>query len=125
MHQRQPESALPSFEKAVGLSGGLPFFESMRGFGLAALGRRQEAVDALEGLKTRASTEYVDPYNLFQVTAALDGLEAGLPYLEEALETRSLFLVYLGMLPPYRPFHSHPRFRAVLDRVWPGVSFEV
>ena len=121
----EPEEALPSFEKAAQLSGGLPFFESMRGLGLAVLGLREEARTVLEGLKTRSLSEYVDPYNLFQVTAALDGLEDALPYLEEALEVRSFFLPYLGVLPPYKSFHNHPRFRAVLDKIWPGVSFEV
>ena len=120
----EPEEALPSFEKAARLSGCLPFFESMRGFGLAALGLREESRDVLEGLKTRSRSEYVDPYNLFQVTAALDGLEDALPYLEEALKVRSFFLPYLGVLPPYRSFHNHPRFRAVLDKIWPGVRFE-
>jgi tetratricopeptide (TPR) repeat protein len=121
----EPELALPSFEEAAALSGNLPFFESMRGFGLAVLGRREEAREALEGLKARSRAEYVDPYNLFQVTAALEGLEDALPYLEEAVEVRSGFLPYLGVIPPYRPLHDHPRFRAVLERVWPGVRFEV
>jgi len=118
------ELALPNFEKAVRLSGALPFFESMRGFGLAVLGRRKEASEVLEDLKARAKAEYVDPYNLFQLTAALDGVETALPYLEEALEVRSFFLAYLGVLPPYRALHTHPRFRAVLNRVWPSGDFK-
>lgn len=120
----EPELALPSFEEAVQLSGNLPFFESMKGFGLAYLGRRNEARQVLESLEERSKSEYVDPYNLFQVTAALDDFDKALSYLERALEVRSFFLPFLGVLPPYRPYHSHPRFRAVLHRVWPGVRFE-
>ena len=125
LYVNEPESALPHFEIAVELSGPLPFFDSTRGIGLAAVGRVAEAREVLEDLEARSRSEYVDPFNLFNLTASLDGFDAAAPHLDEALEARSFFLPYLGVIPRYRPLHSDPRFRAVLDTVWPGVSFEV
>lgn len=124
LYVSEPESALSHFETAVELSGPLPFFESVRGVGLAAVGRVAEAREVLEDLEARSRSEYVDPYNLFNLTVSLDGFDAAAPYLDEALQARSFFLPYLGVIPRYRPLHSDPRFRAVLDTVWPGVSFE-
>ncbi|MCK5652653.1 MAG: tetratricopeptide repeat protein, partial [Gemmatimonadetes bacterium] len=125
LYVNEPESALPHFETAVELSGPLPFFDSTRGIGLAAVGRVAEAREVLEDLEARSRSEYVDPFNLFNLTASLDGFDAAAPHLDEALEARSFFLPYLGVIPRYRPLHSEPRFRAVLNTVWPGVSFEV
>ena len=124
LYVNEPEPALSHFETAVELSGPLPFFESSRGVGLAAVGLVEEAREVLEDLKARSRSEYVDPFNLFNLTLSLDGFDAAAPYLDEALEARSFFLPYLGVIPRYRPLHSDPRFRAVLDTVWPGVSFE-
>ena len=94
-----------SFEEAAALSGNLPFFESMRGFGLAVLGRREEAREALEGLKARSRAEYVDPYNLFQVTAALEGLDARL----EESEPLAVQPTVRNRAPPPRAAGPFPR----------------
>ena len=125
LYAGDPQSALPPIDAAVALSGAVPFFEAVRGIVLAAVGRVTEAREVLEDLKARSSSEYVDPYNLFNLTATLDGFDDAAPYLGEALEVRSFFLPLLGVVPRYRPLHSDPRFRAVLEKVGPGVSFEV
>jgi TolB-like protein len=113
------EGALPHLEAAVALSGPVPFFEAIRGVGFASVGRVEEAREVLEDLKARSSSEYVDPYNLFALAAPLDGFDAAAPFLDEAVEVRSFFLPFLGVVPRFRPLHPHPRFQAVVKMVRP------
>jgi adenylate cyclase len=123
LYAGDPKAALPPVQTALSLSGAIPFFEAMRGVVLAAVGRAAEAREVLEDLKARSTREYVDPYNLFALTVTLDGFDNAVPYLGEALEVRSFFLPYLGVVPRFRPLHGDPRFRAVLEKVRPGESF--
>ena len=115
-------AALPHYDRAVQLSGGLPHFEALRATALASLGRGEEARTVLETLRERSSREYVDPYSFFSVTLVLDGFEAAAPHLEEMLEERSLFLPYLRGIPRFAALRAHPRFSAVMDRVWPTAT---
>jgi len=124
LYAGDPEAGLQPAEVGLGLSGAIPFFESMRGVLLATVGRVAEAREVLEDLKVRSSREYVDPCNLFYLTRALDGFDAAAPYLKEALEVRSFFLQHFCGDPFWQPFHGDPRFRAVLEKVCPEVSFE-
>jgi TolB-like protein/Flp pilus assembly protein TadD len=124
LYAGDPEAALPSLETSVALSGAAPFIQSIRGVGLKAVGRVVEAREVLDHLKARSSSDYVDPYNLFLLAEVLDGFEAAVPYLYEALEVRSFFLPFLGVVPRYRSLHSDPRFWAVLEKVWPGANSE-
>ena len=120
----EPEAGLRHAETAHALASDIPFIDAIRGMILVRADRAAEARDVLEDLKASARNKYVDPYNLFSLTVSLDGFDAAAPYLDEAVEVRSLFVPYLGVTPRWRPLHSVPRFRAVLDKVHPGVVFE-
>ena len=86
--------------------------------------RVDEAREVLEDLKVRSGSEYVDPFNLFVLTTSLEGFDAGVPYLEKALEVRSFFLPFVGVVPRFRPLYPDPRFRSVVERFGTGVSLE-
>jgi serine/threonine-protein kinase len=124
MYAGEPEAGLRHAEAAHALSSDIPFIEAIRGILLVGTDRMAEAREVLEDLKASARNKYVDPYNLFTLTVALDGFDAAVPYLDEAVEVRSFFVPYLGVTRRFRPFHSVPRFRGILDRVHPGVVFE-
>lgn len=73
----------------------------------------------MEELRSRAREEYVDPYCLFTLCFAIDGLDAAVPYLERTLDTRSVFVTFLRVVPRYREIRSDPRFLNALRTVWP------
>jgi TolB-like protein/Tfp pilus assembly protein PilF len=118
----QPGRALPHYERAEELTGGLPHFAALRATALVALGREDEARATRWELVARSRAEYVDPYSTFVITLVLDGFEAAVPYLEQMIEARSIFLPYLRAIPRFRALQADPRFRRVMDRVWPGVA---
>ena len=123
-YAEDPQVGLRHAEDAHALSSDLPFIEAVRGILLVRADRIAEAREVLEDLKAIARNRYVDPYNLFTLVVSLDGFDDAAPYLDEAVEVRSFNVPYLGVVPRFRPFHSDPRFRAVLDRIHPGVVFE-
>jgi serine/threonine-protein kinase len=120
----QLERALAHYDVAADLAGHLPYFEALRGVTMARLGRTNEARAVLADLKARSNSEYVDPYAVFSITLGLDGIDAAAPYLEDMLATRSFTLPYFLPSPRLRSLRADPRFRAVLEKVFPGVVFE-
>ncbi|MBM4372013.1 MAG: tetratricopeptide repeat protein [Deltaproteobacteria bacterium] len=117
----RPHEALASFEAFAELSGHLGKSEAFRGAGLAQVGRREEARAVLAELQARSRVEYVDPYSFFMLDLALDGWEAAAPHLQEMVQVRSFLLPYLLSAPRYKALHGDPRFRAVREKVFPGV----
>jgi adenylate cyclase len=82
-------------------------------------GDTEQARQILGELCARATDEYVDPYFLFAVCLLVDGFDAAVPYLEQTVERRSVFVGYLRATPRYRILRSEPRFMNALRAVWP------
>jgi adenylate cyclase len=118
------DQAMPHMVAAADASGHLPLYEAFRITVLARSGRVDQAQAALSDLRARSQREYVDPFASFAATLPVDGMDAAVPYLEEALAMRSFFLPYWLAVPIYRPLLADPRFRAARDQVFPGVTFE-
>ncbi len=112
-------AAVSDLDKAVAIFGRLPFLVALRGVFHAYNNETERARQTLEELRSRATAEYVDPYCLFTLCFAIDGLDAALPYLERTLDTRSVFVTFLRVVPRYRELRSDPRFLTALRTVWP------
>jgi adenylate cyclase len=82
-------------------------------------GDKEQARQILEELRARAPDEYVDPYFLFAVCLLVDGFDAAVPYLEQTVERRSVFVGYLRATTRYRVLRSDPRFMNALRAIWP------
>jgi adenylate cyclase len=82
-------------------------------------GDTEQARQILDELLTRATDEFVDPYFLFAICLLVDGFDAAVPYLEQTVERRSVFVGYLRAAPRYRELRSDPRFMNALRAVWP------
>ena len=82
-------------------------------------GDKEQARQILDELRARATDEYVDPYFLFAICLLVDGFDAAVPYLEQTVERRSVFVGYLRAVPRYKPLRSDPRFMKALRTVWP------
>lgn len=83
----------------------------------ALVGRRREAADLLNRLLDMRTRQYVAPYTLALVTAALGQHDAAFGWLERAYEERSNGLAYLAVSPEMIPVRGDLRYRNLLRRV--------
>ncbi|MFP5354861.1 MAG: hypothetical protein ACLGIK_06850 [Gemmatimonadota bacterium] len=83
----------------------------------------------METLRARAATGYVQVSLLGLAHAALGDLNAGMRYLELAVDERDPSMMMVRNFPMFAPFRSHPRFRALLRqagwRDWDTAEFRV
>jgi TolB-like protein/DNA-binding winged helix-turn-helix (wHTH) protein len=85
------------------------------GWALAAAGRRGEAQDILDRLKT--AKEYVSPAELAALYALLGDKEVAIALIEKAYAARDLQLQYLNIATHYDSLRSDPRFQELARRV--------
>ncbi|MDX1579779.1 MAG: tetratricopeptide repeat protein, partial [Gemmatimonadota bacterium] len=113
------EEALAHFEEAAVLAP--PAFLMSLANGLAAAGRREEALDALARLEAIAETlppdRFVSPYQTAKAYAALGDVERALDLLEAAAEIRDASLVWVNVEPLFEPLRGGRRFRELLGRM--------
>jgi TolB-like protein/Flp pilus assembly protein TadD len=123
MHAGNLSEAASDFDEATASVGRLPVPVALRGVVHAFAGETESARQILEELRSRATEEYVDPYFLFALCLAIEGFDAAFPYLGQMLETRSVFVSYLRVVPRYKEFRSDPRFLDALRTIWPDDAF--
>lgn len=70
-----------------------------------------------EQLRLRAKGSYVDPSSIAYNYAALGNKEQTLRWLETALAERARGLIFIKVIPELDPFHSEPRYKAVLAKM--------
>jgi adenylate cyclase len=112
-------AAASDFDELISVVGRLPMPVALRGVVHVHSGDTERARRIFEELCARATDEYVDPYCFFAICLMLDGFDAALPYLERALDARSVFVTMLRVVPRYRELRSEPRFMNVLRTIWP------
>ncbi len=89
-----------------------------RGVGYAKAGRREDAhamLDLLEQ-KTQERPGIHTELDMAMVNVALGEVDRALDYLEQAFDARLGAVVFMPVYHIWRPLHSNPRFRALLDR---------
>ncbi len=86
------------------------------GHALAVAGRRDEARDLLEQLRSQAEQVYVSPYDLAGLNTALGETEEALRLLKEACQDRSAWVMFLGVDPQLDPLRKDARFVEMLRR---------
>jgi TolB-like protein/tetratricopeptide (TPR) repeat protein len=87
------------------------------GYAYALSGKRDEAIKVLKRLEELSQHQYVSPFSMAVVHAGL-GDEGGMfAWLERAYEGRSNKLVFLGVQPIFKRFHSDSRFKSLLRRI--------
>jgi adenylate cyclase len=111
--------AASDFDELISVVGRLPMTVALRGVVHVHSGETDRARQIFEELRARATDEYVDPYCLFTICLVLDGFDAAFPYLERALDARSVFVTMLRVVPRYRELRPEPRFLNALRTIWP------
>ncbi len=111
---KQAEAALKEFDTAFQLSEGNTEALSLKGYTLAAMGRRTEAGQVLHTLLETARTRFVPPYNVALLFAGLNDADHAYQWLEKARLNRDVHMVFLTVEPKWDPFRNQPRFLSLL-----------
>lgn len=83
----------------------------------ALMGRRDEAERQIAELQVRAETMFVTAYATSIVYAALGDHDRALELLEQAVDERSYWVIYLNVDPALDPLRGLPRFEELRRRV--------
>jgi tetratricopeptide (TPR) repeat protein len=113
----QHEQGLAELEKAANLSGNSPLYLAQVGVAHAAAGRKAEALRIIGQLQNLSSKQYVSPYGLAQIYAALDDKEKTFKWLQTAYDDHAVWMTYLAVDPVFDRFHSDQRFQDLLRRL--------
>jgi len=115
--QGQTEDATAWIERAVAESQGSLLGRGFLGYAYGVGGRDEEAAGVLQELEAAAVGRYVSPVANALVHIGLRQMDEALTALEKALAQREAFLAYMKVFPPFRPLHSSPRFRSLLNEI--------
>jgi TolB-like protein/Tfp pilus assembly protein PilF len=117
-------AAMAEYEKAKALLND-PIATAYVGRLNGKLGRRDDALKALEKLQERSKTEYVDPYYLAIVYVSLDQQEQALSSLEQSYSDRNgNNLEYIRIDRFLDPLRGDPRFEALAEKIVPASEFK-
>ncbi len=83
----------------------------------AAIGEKDKANAILEDLLRNAQSEYISPYSIGVVQAALGETDKAFQNLERALTERDSQITYLSLDPELDALRSDPRFQSLLERL--------
>jgi TolB-like protein/Flp pilus assembly protein TadD len=111
------DEAIASLTLAVELSKQNSFAVSALGHVYASMGKRGPALETLQLLKQRSSEQYCSPYNIAMVYAGLGDKENALALLEEAVEARDVWMVWLPVTARFEFLRGDERFAKLLAQV--------
>jgi tetratricopeptide (TPR) repeat protein len=87
------------------------------GYVYAQQGRRPEARAVLDRMDSLSHREYVTPYAVALVHAAMGDRDSAFTWLNRAVEERAHWLVWLNRDLRWVPLRSDPRFAELVHRV--------
>jgi len=111
------EQALAELQTAASLSGNSPLYLAQVAVAHASAGRKTEALRIIAQLQMIAGTQYVSPYGLAQIYAALNDKEQTFKWLQLAYDDRAVWMSYLAVDPVFDGFRSNQRFQDLLLRI--------
>jgi TolB-like protein/DNA-binding winged helix-turn-helix (wHTH) protein len=111
------EQGLAELQTAASLSGDSPLYLAQVAVAHASAGRKTEALQIVAQLQAISSTQYVSPYGLAQIYAALRDKEQTFNWLQIAYDDRAVWMSYLAVDPVFDSLRSDQRFQDVLRRV--------
>jgi TolB-like protein/DNA-binding winged helix-turn-helix (wHTH) protein len=105
--------AITEFETASRLAAGSMYSASLT-HALAGAGRRSEALNLLEGLRTTAKHRFVSSYDLAICEMGMGNKEQTLDLLNAAVQEHSPRVLFLGVEPRFDELRADRRFAALL-----------
>jgi len=110
-------AAIDEMKKARELSGDAVLMVSGLGEAYARAGKFEAAKGILEELKARSQKQFVSPYRMALIYGAMGDLDKAFELANKAYEERDEFLVYIKIDLTLIPFHSDPRYQALLKKM--------
>jgi tetratricopeptide (TPR) repeat protein len=121
LHLGRAYIALAEYERALEplrkASRGFPVAMSLFGGALASLGRRAEAEEVLREMKRISTERYVGPFACLSIVGGLEGDEAALDLLSQALDEREGLAATFFNDPLADRLRAHPRFQTLMARL--------
>ncbi|MBL8211383.1 MAG: tetratricopeptide repeat protein [Bryobacterales bacterium] len=111
------DSAIEQFQNCVRITRQRPSMVALLGHAYAASGRTVEANAVLKQLGEASQRQYVPPYPIAAIHAALGHTDEAFHWLERAYEGRDSWMSYLGVDSRMDPSRPDPRFAALLRRM--------
>jgi len=109
--------AIGEFQKASTLSGGNPTMMMALGHAYAISGRKKEARELLARLVSLSKEKYVPAVYMMGIAAGLDDKDGAFHWLNQAVEDRCDYVVYLRQEPGLENLRSDPRFAEVMKGI--------
>ena len=110
------DSALAQFRSMGPQRGWVPNIAG-EGYVFAQQGRRREALAALARMDSLSASQYVTPYAMALVHAALGDRDSAFVWLERSVRGRTHWVVWLNRDLRWLPIREDPRFRALVREV--------
>jgi TolB-like protein/DNA-binding winged helix-turn-helix (wHTH) protein/Tfp pilus assembly protein PilF len=109
--------AVNELKTAAKLSGDSPLYTAQVGVALAAAGRNQEALRIARKLEANSKEQYVSPYGVARIYAALHRDQETFKWLQAAYEDHAVWMGYLAVDPVFDRYRSDARFVEFLRRL--------
>jgi TolB-like protein/DNA-binding winged helix-turn-helix (wHTH) protein/Flp pilus assembly protein TadD len=111
------DQGLAELQTAASLSGNSPLYLAQVAVAYASAGKKADALQIVEQLQSISIMQYVSPYGLAQIYAALSDKEQTFKWLQIAYDDRAVWMSYLAVDPLFDSFRSDQRFQDLLRRV--------
>ena len=121
LEQGECDQALRHFDRAIGIMGRNPAALAELAYGLARVGRRDEAQAILNELETMSTRHFVSPVSTALIFAGLGDPASAMSRLELAFEQRVRQLVWINVDPRFDSLRNESAFRSLISRI--GVPF--
>jgi tetratricopeptide (TPR) repeat protein len=113
----QFELAIAEFKLATECAGGATLYRAMGAEAYALAGDAYEARRILQELLENSAREYVTPYMIGRIYAALDQRDEAFASLEAGWKERAAWMPFLKVDPRMDVLRSDPRFSELMSRI--------
>ena len=117
LEMRHYTSAIAELELAVQCSGGATLFRALLAEAHAVAGNRPESQRILQALLDNEAGEYVSPYALGRVQAALGKIDDAFSSLDMGWRERAAWMPFLKVDPRMDVLRNDARFSRLLKRI--------
>jgi serine/threonine-protein kinase len=118
LFNKQPAEGIEAAQKYVDLSAGSGWAKLELAFAYATAGNRAEAERIVR--ETMASRDPFSPYDMATIYAAWDETDNALRWLKQAVEQRSVDVIWIRVDPRLDNVRSDPRFQEIVKSMTPG-----